>query len=77
MQAPVSLARIVLLEAVIMAMAIGAAWGVFRLLQWALMLPETHSPVLAVIAIAVVMTRLATSRWLNRLLTRSSTSDDH
>ncbi len=76
MPAPQPLARLLLLETVIMAASIGAAWGVFLLLQWSMMLPETRSPVFAVIVMAVVMTRLATSRWFNRLLTRASSKDD-
>lgn len=76
MPAPQTLTRLLLLETVIMAASVGAAWGVFLLLQWSMMLPETRSPVLAVIVMAVVMTRLATSRWFNRLLTRASSKDD-
>ncbi|MEQ1755803.1 MAG: hypothetical protein ABL973_16900 [Micropepsaceae bacterium] len=58
----------VLREIVISSIAVGAAFGVVDLLRWSLDLPAPQIPILPIIAAAVVMARVASSVWLNKLL---------
>ena len=63
-----TLMRTITLEIVITLMATGAAWGVVELLRWALDLPAPAIPVLPLILVTIVATRLITSGWMVRLL---------
>ena len=62
--------RASLTEVVIIAVAIGAAYGVVTLLRFALTLPEPQVPLLPLIAVAVIATRFATGGLMTNLLGR-------
>jgi hypothetical protein len=63
-------ARRVTTEVVVLGIAIAAAYGTVELLRYAFDLPIASGPILATIVLAVLMTRVARSAWLQRLLTR-------
>lgn len=60
--------RAALAEVVVIAVAIGAAYGATALLGHALALPEPRVPVLPLIAVAVIATRFSTAGFIARLL---------
>ena len=60
--------RAALAEVVVIAVAIGAAYGATALLSLALALPDPRVPVLPVIAAAVIATRLSGAGFIARLL---------
>lgn len=55
-------------EVVVTVIAIGAAYGVVELLRFALTLPPPPVPLLPVIAVAVIVTRLSTASLIAKIL---------
>ena len=57
-----------LTEVVVTVIAIGAAYGVVELLRFALTLPQPRLPILPLIAVAVIATRLSTTGLIGKIL---------
>jgi hypothetical protein len=64
--------RRILTETVILAAAIGASYGAVEVLRYAFDLPVTRAPLLLIIVLAVVMARVASTGWLQKMLTKRS-----
>lgn len=64
--------RRILTEAVILAAAIGASYGAVEVLRYAFDLPATRAPLLPIIVLAVVMARVASTSWLQCMVTKRS-----
>ena len=60
--------RTITLEVVITSVATGAAWGVVELMRWVFDLPPPAIPLLPLILVTIITTRLITSGWMARLL---------
>ena len=60
--------RAALTEVVVIAVAIGAAYGAVALLRFALAIDAPRVPVLPLIAVAVISTRLSAAGFIARLL---------
>jgi hypothetical protein len=64
--------RRILTEVVILATAIGASYGAVEVLRYAFDLPVTRAPLLPIIVLAIVMARVASIGWLQKVLTKRS-----
>lgn len=67
-ETPVWNARRIATEIMIAVVAIAAAYGVVELLRYVLDIPSTRTPILAIIAVAVMSARLGFSEWLRRII---------
>ena len=64
--------RRILTEAVILTAAIGASYGAVEVLRYSFELPATRAPLLPIIVVAILMARVASTGWLQKLLAKRS-----